>query len=47
MLVYGKRINLELLAFSLLSGGEDNLHFPLIARVQLCKSCLDRHRASN
>ena len=31
----------ELLAFSLLSSGKDNLHFPLVARVQLSKSCLD------
>ena len=41
MSVYGKANQSELLAFSLLSSGEDNLHFPLIVRVQLCKSCRD------
>lgn len=31
----------ELFTFPLLSGGEDNPHFPLIAIVQFCKLCRD------
>ena len=36
MSVAGKANQSELLAFSLLSSGEDNLHFTLVPRVQLC-----------